>query len=271
MAKFNAAKLKQLAKSIKLPTAEQLKTPKGRAYHLAALVAFSALIVGLSTLNPAGSNSPNGNRPGSGMMIDRSSEDYSAQEPTPSDEPSKRPISGPMASAYESQQAETEAQKALRAEISRISNLGRTDTALVAIYVTLNNYLKAAAIAQDKGDAEAKAYAVKLEAAAKALIPELEKLAKGRDLAWPTLDVEPSNSDLQHLQTNFFLASQNVEYLKSSTSLDFPNSFNRTVTSSIDDLLSFSESRTMPDDKEFEPLIKLIAGQLTPLANATDN
>ena len=274
MAKFNLSALKELVKSIKLPTPEQLNSPRGRMLSGLALVAVSALIVGLSTLTPSGSNSANGNRPGSSNVNNDASQDYAANDNSSAEssaQPSRRPISGPMASAYESQQAESEEQKALRAEIARISNLGRTDTALVAIYLTLNNYLKATALAQDKGDAETKAYATKLEAAAKSQIAELEKLAKDRELAWPTLGVEPSQSDLQFLESNFVLESGDVGYLKNSSSSDFPGSFGNMIGKSVADLVDFTDSRQMPDDKEFQPLIKMIVSQLTPLAKANNN
>ena len=265
MAKLNLSQL------LKLPRGAELKTPRGRIYTAVGLVLVSAVIVGLSTLNPAGSNSAKGYRPGSINIShsDDSSQDYSANgNPSSSPSASRQPISGPMASEYASEQAKTQEQLALDAETSRISNLGRTDMALVAIYVSLNNLLKITNLANDKGDAATKEYAANLKTASNKIIDELEKLAKTRGLAWPTLGVEPSQSDLANLRTNFMLTTSNVGYLESSSSSDFKDTFSRIAIKSVADLVAFNRGGTMPDDEEFQGLIKLIATELTTLSKA---
>lgn len=272
MAKTKSALL-AFFKSLKPRLVKLNSTPKGRILGAGSLIAISALIVGLSTLNPAGSNSPNGNRPGSGMLDHESSQDYASANPTdePQAQPSQRPISGPNASQWASEQAESEADKAIRLEKARLAALDVRDSFLVALKLTALNYIEAAKEAESKGDETNKANAGKLKAAANAVLSAIEPLAAKTKLEWPKLDVEPSEQDLQDKRIDFSLFSSDLKGLQEATDSDFNLAFNFYVTSSIQNLVDFVGSRAMPDDKDLKTLVALIKSDFESLGKKSGN
>lgn len=270
MAKIDFSKL---ARFVKLPSKAQLATPRGRVFSAVALVAASTLIVMLSTINPAGSNSPNGNRPGKGHLASGSgsTSDYqnNQAEPTPSDTPNENgPISGPQASAWASNQAQSEKEQAEQAERARISNLGSTDTFLLVAKITLDGYIAASEEVIKRGSTENKALAQDLGSAAKKVLAEVETLASSRKVEFAKLGIEPSSSDMQRLRADFMLSASKVDAVKNATDLDVNGNFSFIVMKSVADFASFADSRQMPDETEFKKLTALIKDLLGPIGKA---
>ena len=207
------------------------------------------------------------------MLANDSTRDYESAAPSgrPHSRASDRPVSGPQASAWASQVAESEADKALRLEKSRIAGLSDRDLFLVTLKLTAESYQEAAKIAESKGDETTKDSARKLKIAAGRLIDALEPLAAKTKLEWPKLGVEPEQRDLQDKRFDFYFFSSDVSVLEQSTDSDFSMAYVFYVTTSIGDLVDFVDSRQMPDDKDLKSLVTLIAADFAPLSKKSNN
>lgn len=252
--KFDFSALKSFSLKSILPTKDQLLSKTGIALSATAIFAVTLLVIGI-----VGANSAN--------STNNAAQDNVSQDSQPIAEPSLPPL-GPIPSADASRAAEDALRDAEAKERQRISDLGQTDTFLVAAKITMDSYLAAAKEVASRGNSANKTLAEDLIAASQKLMSEVKAIAKSRGVEFAKLGVEPSGEDLSRFRANLMLSADVAETVVAATDYDIDMLFENFILKSTAEFVDFAATRDMPDDEEFKSLIKLINESLGPIAKS---